>query len=132
VAGFRLDMVVEGDGDKRLAIECDGDRYHGPDKWEDDMRRQRILERAGWQFWRCFASTFVMHRKEVISDLLKALEERGIKPIGKNEDISSRFVEHISYSLTEEKDVERTNNTLVETGEEFASFQKDLFSELPN
>jgi len=64
VAGFRIDMVVEGDHDSRLAIECDGDRYHGPDRWDDDMRRQRILERAGWQFWRCFASTFVMHKRK--------------------------------------------------------------------
>ena len=49
-------MVVEGANDERLAIECDGDRYHGPDKWADDMQRQRVLERAGWVFWRCFAS----------------------------------------------------------------------------
>jgi very-short-patch-repair endonuclease len=54
---YRIDMVVEGEGDVRLAIECDGDEYHGPDKWADDMNRQRILERAGWVFWRCFAST---------------------------------------------------------------------------
>lgn len=25
-------------------------RYHGPDKWDSDMQRQRILERAGWKF----------------------------------------------------------------------------------
>ena len=29
---FRIDLVVEGDGDRRLAIECDGDRWHGPEK----------------------------------------------------------------------------------------------------
>ncbi len=68
----------------RLAIECDGDRYHGADKWEDDMRRQRILERAGWQFWRTFASTFVRNRKEVIDDLITSLTDRGIEPIGSN------------------------------------------------
>lgn len=79
---FRIDMVVEGHQDNRLAIECDGDRYHGPDCWDDDMRRQRILERAGWRFWRCFASTFVMRREEVIDDLLKTLNEMGIEPIG--------------------------------------------------
>jgi very-short-patch-repair endonuclease len=47
---FRLDMVVEGANDNRLAIECDGDAFHGPDRWEADMNRQRILERAGWTF----------------------------------------------------------------------------------
>lgn len=132
VAGFRLDMVVEGDNDKRLAIECDGDRYHGPDKWDDDMRRQRILERAGWQFWRCFASTFVMHRTEVISDLLKALEDRGIKPIGNNENGFSQFVEHINYSLTDQKEKAPSESALPKIDSEFASFQKDLFPDLLN
>ena len=46
--GFAIDMVVEGEGGRRLAIECDGDQYHGPERWADDMRRQRILERVGW------------------------------------------------------------------------------------
>ena len=27
---YRIDMVVEGLGDVRLAVECDGDEYHGP------------------------------------------------------------------------------------------------------
>ena len=56
-------MVVEGVGDVRLAIECDGDEYHGPDRWQHDMSRQRILERAGWVFWRCFASTWTLKER---------------------------------------------------------------------
>lgn len=77
VGSCRIDMVVEGDADSRLAIECDGDRYHGPDQWDSDMRRQRILERAGWRFWRCFASTFVLHKERCRSthDLIDALTE---------------------------------------------------------
>ena len=50
VGQYRIDMVVEGSQDARLAVECDGDRYHGIDKWADDMNRQRVLERAGWVF----------------------------------------------------------------------------------
>lgn len=68
--------------DARLAIECDGDKYHGPEKWADDMQRQRVLERAGWVFWRCFASTFLRRRHEVIEDLLRTLNDRGVEPIG--------------------------------------------------
>ncbi len=82
VGHYRIDMVVEGANDARLAVECDGDKYHGPDKWEDDMQRQRVLERAGWVFWRCFASVFVRRREEVLADLLHALAERGIEPVG--------------------------------------------------
>jgi very-short-patch-repair endonuclease len=82
VGEYRIDMVVEGNNDTRLAIECDGDQYHGADRWEYDMHRQRILERVGWPFWRCFASTFVKNRKDVIEDLIASLTERGIDPIG--------------------------------------------------
>lgn len=80
VGAYRIDMVVEGDNDHRLAIECDGDQHHGPEKWDADMRRQRILERAGWRFWRSFASTFVMRRDEVIKDLVDTLSHHGIRP----------------------------------------------------
>lgn len=82
VGQYRIDMVVEGHNDARLAVECDGDKYHGADKWADDMQRQRVLERAGWVFWRCFASAFIRRRKDLLDDLLKTLAERGIEPIG--------------------------------------------------
>lgn len=90
IGEYRIDMVAEGNQDTRLAIECDGDRYHGADRWETDMNRQRILERVGWQFWRCFASTFVLSRENVISDLISTLTNRGIEPIGM-EGISSNI-----------------------------------------
>jgi very-short-patch-repair endonuclease len=57
VGGRRIDLVVEGHQGRRLAIECDGDRYHTPDVWMEDLHRQRVLERAGWTFWRCWGST---------------------------------------------------------------------------
>ena len=79
VGNYRIDMVIQGSDDERLAIECDGDRYHGADKWADDMQRQRILERVGWVFWRCFASKFVRQKDAVIADLLNTLRERGIE-----------------------------------------------------
>ena len=79
---YRIDFVVEGNEGRRLAVECDGDRFHGPGQWSDDMARQRVLERAGWTFWRCFASSFARRREEVIHDLLSALAGLGIEPLG--------------------------------------------------
>lgn len=93
VGSYRIDMVVEGDADSRLALECDGDRYHGPDQWDSDMRRQRILERAGWRFWRCFASTFVRHREEVVQDLIDTLAAHGVLPSSSNAPVRSLHVE---------------------------------------
>ncbi|MDR6788407.1 very-short-patch-repair endonuclease [Sphingomonas sp. BE138] len=80
VGSRRIDMVVEGADDRRLAIECDGDRFHGPEQWPDDMARQRMLERAGWTIWRCFASRFVRERDAVIAELVALLTARGIVP----------------------------------------------------
>lgn len=79
---FRIDMVVEGADDVRLAIECDGDEFHGPDRWQTDMQRQRILERAGWIFWRCFASTWTLRKDEVLKELIERMQRMGIEPLG--------------------------------------------------
>ena len=79
---FKIDFVVEGREGRRLAIECDGDRFHGPGQWSDDMARQRVLERAGWTFWRCFASSWARRREVVVDDLLQTLESLGIEPLG--------------------------------------------------
>jgi very-short-patch-repair endonuclease len=79
---YRLDMVVEGEADARLAIECDGDEFHGPDRWQHDMNRQRVLERAGWVFWRCFASTWSLRKDEVFGELVERLTAMGIAPVG--------------------------------------------------
>ena len=99
VGRYRIDMVVEGHNDRRLAVECDGDRYHGPEKWADDMQRQRVLERAGWVFWRCFASAFFRRRGEVIEDLTATLAERGIEPIGAEGAPPSVHTEHRTVSM---------------------------------
>ncbi len=79
---YRIDFVVEGNEGRRLAVECDGDRFHGPGQWSEDMARQRVLERAGWTFWRCFASSFARRRQEVLDDLWWTLAQLGIEPIG--------------------------------------------------
>ena len=84
-----IDMVVEGGNDSRLAIECDGDEFHGPDRWQADMQRQRVLERAGWTFWRCFASTWSLRNDEVLNELLDRLKAMGIEPLGALERIPS-------------------------------------------
>lgn len=83
IGGYRIDMVVEGRDDNRLAVECDGDKYQGAQQWIEDMRRQRTLQRAGWSFWRCFASALVRRRAAVLEDLRLALAARSIEPIGR-------------------------------------------------
>jgi hypothetical protein len=75
-----------------LAIECDGDEFHGPDRWQHDLSRQRVLERAGWVFWRCFASTWVLRKDEVMEELVQFLYRMEIEPLGAIE-TAARMVE---------------------------------------
>jgi len=103
VGMFRIDIVVEGEDDARLAIECDGDQFHGPDRWEADVRRQRILERAGWTFWRCFASHFRFHREEVVEDLIKTLENHRVFPANSLASTTSKHVEHRRYATVSDE-----------------------------
>jgi very-short-patch-repair endonuclease len=106
--GYRIDFVVEGNEGRRLAVECDGDRFHGPGQWSDDMIRQRVLERAGWTFWRCFASSFVRRRADVVGDLVQTLERLGIEPLG-SESVDNTVWVHSKevdpYGVDEEQEV---------------------------
>ncbi len=102
--GYRIDMVVEGANRRRLAVECDGDRYHGPEQWRQDMRRQRVLERVGWRFWRCFASSFYRDPDGVMSDLVGMLSRMGIEPMTQQSagPTQNRFTEHRTISAPDE------------------------------
>jgi very-short-patch-repair endonuclease len=85
VGPYSIDLVVEGHDDRRLAIELDGDQYHGPERWADDLARQRVMERVGWQFWRCWGSSFRLDPEGCIDDLVRSLSSLGIAPVGLSE-----------------------------------------------
>lgn len=78
-ATYRIDLVVTGI-DSKLAVECDGDRWHGPERFEEDMARQRDLERVGWEFVRIRGSDFYRDSEAALAPLWSALEERNIRP----------------------------------------------------
>jgi hypothetical protein len=61
-----------------LAVECDGDHWHGVDQYEADMQRQRMLERCGWEFFRVRESSFYLNHQEALRGLWNLLEERGV------------------------------------------------------
>ncbi len=81
VGAYRIDLVVEGEG-KRLAVECDGDRYHGLDKLPEDMARQAILERLGWKFARIRGSDFFRDPDGAMQPVFARLQELNIEPLG--------------------------------------------------
>ncbi len=79
VGAFRIDLVVEGD-DKRLAIECDGDRYHPLEKLAEDMDRQSVLERMGWVFTRMRCTEFFRNPERAMKPIFEKLQLLEISP----------------------------------------------------
>lgn len=80
VGAYSLDMVAMY-GDEKMAIECDGERWHsGEDKIRQDMERQAVLERIGWRFIRIRGSEFYRDQSGTIDRVVRELEANGIKP----------------------------------------------------
>lgn len=79
--GYRIDLVVVGDK-TRLAVECDGDAWHGPEAYERDLARQRDLERCGWRFFRIRESEFYADRPAVLARLWDTLHGLDVYPSG--------------------------------------------------
>jgi very-short-patch-repair endonuclease len=131
VAGYRIDLVVEG-LDNRLAIECDGEAWHGPERFEQDMARQRQLERAKWTFVRIRESEFYTDRGSTIHRIIRACEELDIRPVGEedvmDEESTSSAPATEAWSLEDEKDKERDERSKNE--KEVKTITEDPKSEL--
>ncbi|BCJ52004.1 very short patch repair endonuclease [Actinoplanes sp. NBRC 14428] len=81
IGGYRIDFVLNAPDGRRLAIECDGDAYHGPEQWESDMRRQAVLERVGnCVFVRIRGSIFAREPEAALRPLWQRIEELNITP----------------------------------------------------
>jgi len=81
IGGYRIDFVLNAPDGRRLAIECDGDSYHGPEQWESDMRRQAVLERVGnCVFVRIRGSIFAREPEAAMRPLWQRIEELDIAP----------------------------------------------------
>ncbi|EKU70546.1 AAA domain-containing protein [Selenomonas sp. F0473] len=80
IGGYRLDIAVEYQG-KKIAVECDGDRFHSTDEQlASDLKRQSQLERLGWRFIRIRGSEFFRAPKATLERVHKELAHYGIFP----------------------------------------------------
>lgn len=79
VGAYYIDMIAIC-GKKRIAIECDGERWHSGDKIREDMERQAILERLGWRFIRIRGSEYYRNPAQTIERVVSELIAAGIQP----------------------------------------------------
>ncbi len=78
IGKYQMDLVIEGKY-QRLAIACDGDTFYGVEKIEQDMERQSVLERAGWNFIHLRGSVFYRDPKAALQPILQTLNQLGIE-----------------------------------------------------
>ncbi len=81
VGAFRIDLVVEGTK-RRLAVECDGERWHTHEELQRDLKRQAILERLGWVFARIRGNLFFRDPERAMVPVFARLNDLGIEPLG--------------------------------------------------
>jgi very-short-patch-repair endonuclease len=88
VGAYRIDLVVEGQT-QRLAVECDGEKWHTREHLQSDIERQTVLERLGWKFIRIRGSLFFRNPDAAMAPVFRRLDELGIEP--QRQDISSSY-----------------------------------------
>jgi len=124
IAGKFIDLVVEGK-ETQLAVECDGDYWHGADQYEADVERQRKLERSGWQFFRIRECLFNANPETALEGLWKRLRELRIFPLG----VSGESSEMIQKQK-EEYSIENSKDRVEETTSVTETFQKSVEDEI--
>ncbi len=82
VGRYRLGLVIAGDGG-RLAVECDGYRWHPTSGGlTTEPHADRELRRMGWETIRVRESEFELDADRELAPLWRRLHERDIRPVG--------------------------------------------------
>ncbi|HEX7942729.1 MAG TPA: AAA domain-containing protein, partial [Gemmatimonadaceae bacterium] len=96
VGRYRIDMVVS-DGVSQVALECDGDRYHGFDQIPEDMARQAVLERAGWRFVRIRGTRFYREPDATMAWVFQELGRLGVQPVGAAQEAEAASAQAVAF-----------------------------------
>src|SRR5690606_17010671 len=56
-----------------------GDKFHGAEQFQNDLMRQKVLERCGWQFFRVRGGEYYSNRKKAMQPLWKLLKANDIQ-----------------------------------------------------
>jgi hypothetical protein len=76
-----IDVVVQGPGNARVGILCDGGKPLPDHDLPGVLEHQMILERLGWKLIRIRASEYFRDPKKELERLRRRLGARGVKPV---------------------------------------------------
>ena len=126
---YRIDLVTILSNGIKIAIECDGDKYHGTEEFQKDLMRQKVLERCGWQFFRIRGVEYYSNRKKSLIPLWEMLKknengtEVSASPISPIQNLSLDLENEqiaIPKLITTKREIQEQN---------VSSFQQQLFNE---
>jgi very-short-patch-repair endonuclease len=132
--GFKIDLLVEREAEgTRLAIECDGERYHLDEHGMlrvEDIERQAILERAGWRVLRVPYRRWMSGPDAEVSRILAALDESALdeRSSGEADAVSSTSASAPSPAVVRGREwVSPEQNMLITALKEGHSAEEDVF-----
>ena len=114
---YRIDLVALFPDGTKIAIECDGDKWHGSERYEDDMMRQKTLERCGWQFFRVRGYEYYTNRIKALEPLWRMIPKIEEKTPVKFVAISKAFIEELKVVPTSV--FPKNDSSLIDTTSDF-------------
>lgn len=75
IGKYILDFIIENNDGKKIAIECDGDKNSDIKEFEEELKKQNVLERCGWTFIRCRASQYYNNPLKTLNEIVDKISE---------------------------------------------------------
>jgi transcription elongation GreA/GreB family factor len=133
VSEFRIDIVYDPQiaGVPKIAIECDGAKYHSSrEAYLHDRHRQKILEAHGFVFHRIWSTNWwrnPQRETQRLVDFISSVESRN----------DYNFIDHsgISLAFTDEilkADNHSTQNSAIVTNKETTTNQSTILNDVKN
>lgn len=109
---YRIDMVMLLPDGTKIAIECDGDKWHGPEQHQNDIMREKVLTRCGWQFFRVRGYEYYTNREKALEPLWNMI------PVFEDKEIESITDFGYQESINQvEKEVKRDDSLEVQSSD---------------
>lgn len=130
VSKYRIDLGLIFPNGSKIAIECDGDKYHGIEEYQNDIMRQKVLERCGWQFIRIRGCEFYSNRRNTINMVVETLNDLGYEILGSVKQQEEVLYENVSTdnSLRNTEDKKRFFENVINAPikEEYDKLEENL------
>lgn len=124
VANRRIDLYIRG-LKCGLAVECHGDRWHGPDQYGKDLERQRQLERCGFNFKVVWGSQFYRDSRTALEPIWDELSRQKIYPEHRWEE--ERHKEESATEIPSEEELLGSDRSTREADDDYETHDPDLF-----